>query len=95
MFNYHCWLGVTEPALLQPQCQRLLCSSGFTIINFTEHYFTPYGYTALWLLAESHAALHTFPEQQRSYLELSSCVESLYLRFRQQLLAEDSLRLLE
>ena len=47
-----------------------------------EHYFTPYGYTALFLLAESHFALHTFPEENKTYIELSSCVKKgFYYRF--------------
>ncbi|MFT7680883.1 MAG: S-adenosylmethionine decarboxylase [Moritella dasanensis] len=55
--------------------------AGFTVLNFVEHYFQPQGYTALWLLAESHAAVHTFPEQGKSYVELSSCSASLLARF--------------
>ena len=30
-------------------------------------------YTKLWLLGESHLALHTFPEENKDYVELSSC----------------------
>lgn len=59
----------------------MLLGAGFTILNFVEHHFQPQGYTALWLLAESHCALHTFPEEERSYIELSSCNGDLYVNF--------------
>ena len=39
------------------------------------------GYSALWLLAESHFAVHTFPEERKSYIELSSCVEDKFYKF--------------
>lgn len=41
-----------------------------------EQHFPNGGYTALWLLAESHLAVHTFPESKATYLELSGCNES-------------------
>lgn len=59
----------------------MLATSGHTILNFVEHHFEPQGYTALWLLGESHLAIHTFPEHGRSYVELSSCMFPLYRRF--------------
>lgn len=36
-------------------------------------WFTEEGYTAIWLLGESHFAIHTFPEQGKTYIELTSC----------------------
>lgn len=41
---------------------RDLKKAGFAILRFMDWEFTPQGYTALWLLAESHFAVHTFPE---------------------------------
>lgn len=46
-----------------------------------EHHFEPQGYTAVWLLAESHCALHTFPEENKAYVELSSCNIDMYTDF--------------
>ena len=42
----------------------------------------PEGYTALWLLGESHFAIHTFPEEQKTYIELSSCNLEYYEFFK-------------
>jgi len=59
-----------------------LKKSGFNVISFQEHNFDPVGYTALWLLGESHFALHTFPEENSYYIELSSCNESFLIKFQ-------------
>ncbi len=59
----------------------ILRRSGFNVLNVSEHHFQPQGYTALWLLCESHFAVHTFPEFGRSYIELSSCNLEYYQNF--------------
>lgn len=66
---------------LKASLEDLVEKSGFTILNFMEHTFEPQGFTAIWLLAESHCALHTFPEANKSYIELSSCNLEMYESF--------------
>lgn len=79
--NYTTWIEGSDGQDLKEQIESLLTKSGFTILNFMEHHFDPQGYTAVWLLAESHCALHTFPEENKSYIELSSCNTYLYVEF--------------
>ncbi len=55
---------------VSPRSQR---RAACRVVGFSEVCFQPHGYTAVWLLAESHFALHTFPEEGRTYCELSSC----------------------
>jgi S-adenosylmethionine/arginine decarboxylase-like enzyme len=81
IWNKNGWLNETDPTKLKNNFSELLGLSGFEILNFVEHYFEPQGYTALWLLGESHLAIHTFPEEQKSYIELSSCNEDYYMYF--------------
>ena len=66
---------------LKTDVESLIITSGFPVLKFVEHVFDPQGYTALWLLAESHCALHTFPEEQKAYLEISSCNSDMYVNF--------------
>ena len=61
--------------------ENMLIRSGFTIINKIEHFFPHQGYTGLWLLAESHFAIHTFPEENKIYVEISSCVKKYFDKF--------------
>ncbi len=71
--NYKTWIRETEPTVLRALMQRWLEQCRFQVLNFTEHFFQPHGYTCLWLLGESHLAVHTFPERERTYVELTSC----------------------
>jgi S-adenosylmethionine/arginine decarboxylase-like enzyme len=81
MFNYQNWIEETNPFELRKKYDSQLKESGFGVLSFVEYNFEPQGYTALWLLSESHFAIHTFPEEGKSYIELSSCIEKQYLRF--------------
>jgi S-adenosylmethionine decarboxylase len=54
IYNLSGWIKETNPHKLKNNYSDLLGLSGFEILNFQEHYFEPIGYTALWLLGESH-----------------------------------------
>lgn len=73
IYNHTFWSNCCEPAILKETYKILLKNSGFSIILFNEHHFPKQGYTCFWLLGESHLAIHTFPESEKSYIELSSC----------------------
>jgi len=81
IYNYRVWVEEVEPSVLKESFDAVLIESGFTVLNFMEHSFEPQGYTAIWLLGESHFALHTFPEENKTYIELSSCNEAMYDSF--------------
>jgi S-adenosylmethionine decarboxylase len=81
MFNYQNWIEETNPFELRKKYDTQLKESGFGVLSFVEYNFEPQGYTALWLLSESHFAIHTFPEEGKSYIELSSCIENQYIKF--------------
>ena len=75
MYNYTAWINEVNPEVLNSTYIEKLTNAGFEILNKVEKHFEPHGYTCLYLLAESHFAVHTFPEQNTTYIELSSCVE--------------------
>tara|TARA_R100001510_G_scaffold57610_1_gene66423 strand:+ start:3867 stop:4151 length:285 start_codon:yes stop_codon:yes gene_type:complete len=81
MHNYSDWVKETSSKKLKSYYNSVLIESGFKILNIIDKHFEPYGYTALFLLAESHFAIHTFPEQKTTYIELSSCVQKPYYKF--------------
>lgn len=85
IFNHTVWVEEIDPEKLAKRFERLLKGSGFQILNFMDHQFHPKGYTAVWLLAESHLAIHSFPEAGKSYVELSSCSEQKLERFKKSL----------
>ncbi len=76
IYNYKVWISEVEPEILVPAMNDILHLADYHVLNFMDHNFTPQGHTSLWLLAESHLAIHTFPEEQKAYIELSSCSEA-------------------
>lgn len=81
MWNFSSWVEQTDPTELLAYYEKALNDSGFGIISKLQHHFDPQGYTVLILLSESHFAAHTFPEQGKTYIELSSCVPGPFRRF--------------
>lgn len=82
LFFYKGWVNITDHTELKVKFEKHLNISGFQILNFVEHHFSPYGYTCLWLLGESHLAIHTFPEFSKTYFELCSCSETKLNHFK-------------
>lgn len=81
IWNNRYWINETDQKKLYKHYKDILLQAGFTIIEETEHFFQPFGYTALFLIAESHFAIHTFPEHSKTYIELSSCNEKKQIEF--------------
>ena len=77
------WIQETDPDILQATYKSRLLESGFRILGELDYHFQPYGYTKIYLLAESHFAIHTFPEENKTYIELSSCNVDKYNKFLQ------------
>lgn len=75
LFNSKCWIDESHPEVLKTSFQEILETCDFEILGFMEHHFSPHGYTCIWLLGESHLAVHTYPEYERAYIELTSCVQ--------------------
>ncbi len=64
-----------------------LCRAGATIVHGVSHAFPGAGLTCVFILAESHAVLHTWPETGTVNIDIFSC--STRLRSRE---AIDELR---
>jgi len=53
--------------------KQVLKKNKFTILKSIYKAFSSQGFTALILLAESHLAIHTYPEYNSIYFNLYSC----------------------
>ena len=58
---------------LMAALKRAAKASGATILNAVEHVFPPNGFTAVLLLSESHASIHTYPEHGACFVDLFTC----------------------
>lgn len=82
VYNYQKWISITDPSILKNEFNELLSYSGYHVLNYIEHMFPNGGYTCLWLLAESHLAIHTFISDNKTYIELSGCNKQMNKKFR-------------
>lgn len=92
IYELSIWVNETTPKKLLKIVDSSLIKSGHSVFKYSEKHFTPMGYTGLWLLGESHAAVHTYPEDQCTYIQLSSCNLELYKTFRRLILAQPNWR---
>jgi len=84
IYNFRAWITPSEPEQIKAYFSNLLEFAGYGVVNFCEHHFIPQGYTSIWLLSESHLAVHTFPEENKTYVELSGCSKEMNDRFTEQ-----------
>ncbi len=57
-------------------CENILKVTKVTVLEKAIHEFKPQGLTAMYLLAESHLSLHTWPELKKIRFDLFSCTMS-------------------
>ena len=74
------WIGCdfSTPSVNQARSLRLMCidaatASGLNIVGDVFHQFQPRGVTDTVLLAESHLAIHTWPEEGFVTVDLYVC----------------------
>ncbi|MDA3890164.1 MAG: S-adenosylmethionine decarboxylase [Salinivirgaceae bacterium] len=84
VYNFQQWINITDADILHKKFSNLLAVSGYRVLNFIEHKFPNGGYTCLWLLAESHLAIHTFITEGKTYIELSGCNKQMNIVFREE-----------
>lgn len=75
IWNYSGWINNIEHQEIESKFRKLLNEAGFTLLGFKDHISETQGYSCIWILGESHFAVHTFPEDGCTYIELSSCNE--------------------
>ncbi|MBD3267145.1 polyamine aminopropyltransferase [bacterium] len=71
----HCDLShLYFPDTIVPSVQQAICKAGLQFIKSAYHSFDEAGYTAVFILAESHVVIHSWPEYERLILiDVSVC----------------------
>ena len=71
---YGCDLHIlNDLELLQNHMREAVIESGATIIDSTFHKFNPHGVSGVIVIAESHMALHTWPEYGYAAIDFFTC----------------------
>ena len=89
VFSLKGWINLIEHDALVECFQKELEQVDFNILNFTQQTFPENGFTAIWLLAESHLAIHSFADSGWTFFELTSCNQSKSEWFKQNILKTD------
>lgn len=66
-------LCVSAPVNVWHIFLTVISKIGMTVLGTSMHQFPGGGMTGLVLLAESHAAIHTWPEKNYAWCELATC----------------------
>jgi len=65
------WLD--DPDALRAVLEGAVRAGPFTLLQLVVQRFQPQGVTACAVVAESHLALHSWPEEGRLFLDIASC----------------------
>lgn len=60
---------------LEQFADKLVESLNLTVVKSVSHSFKPQGRTLIYILSESHLAVHTWPEHKLVHVDLVSCVK--------------------
>jgi S-adenosylmethionine decarboxylase len=67
---------LNDPEQVREALARAVAAGGATLIDICVHQFSPYGVTATATLAESHIAIHTWPEYGYFAADVFFCGET-------------------
>jgi S-adenosylmethionine decarboxylase len=72
-----CKADLDDIATIKRDMARAVESIGATILSVLEHKFEPKGLSIVFLLAESHASIHTYPEHNACFLDIFTCGDTI------------------
>jgi S-adenosylmethionine decarboxylase proenzyme len=64
---------VSKTIHLEKIMKRIAERCGFNVVSQAFHQFDPMGTTGVLVLAESHFSAHTYPENNRVYIDVFCC----------------------
>lgn len=65
--------ALADNAGLKAALESAVRAAGATLLDRVDYAFKPSGMTAVMLLSESHASIHTYPEHQACFVDLFTC----------------------
>lgn len=60
-------------SMLQDMMDEVASQCKFTVVGSTFHQFEPIGATGVLILAESHFSAHTYPEDDKVFVDVFCC----------------------
>lgn len=56
---------------------KIIKELNLKVVHETDYEFTLHGLTKIWVLAQSHMVLHTWPENQAVHIDLMTCSDKI------------------
>lgn len=76
--DFHgCTADLNDPRLVMETLEQACQVARATVVERSGHHFSPYGVTAVVVIAESHLAVHTWPEYGYAAVDLFTCGTSV------------------
>lgn len=64
---------LSSPDLIKTMLDTICQTYNYTILQKSHHIFEPQGFTAIYLLSESHISIHTYPENNYAAIDIYTC----------------------
>lgn len=75
---YHCDHAILNDVdLIEAHMLQAAEVAGATIVEKTFHHFSPHGVSGVVVIAESHLAIHTWPEYGYAAVDLFTCGDTI------------------
>jgi S-adenosylmethionine decarboxylase len=68
-----CKVDLDDAVALKRDMTTAIEAVGASIIGEAESRFNPHGVSIVFLLSESHASIHTYPEHKACFLDIFTC----------------------
>ena len=68
-----CAANLDDLDLVRADMVAAIQAAGATILATSQHRFDPHGLSIVFLLSESHASVHTYPESGSCFLDIFTC----------------------
>lgn len=81
------WVARAEH--LENIMNRIAERCGFHVVARAFHQFEPHGTTGVLVLAESHFSAHTYPEDNKVYLDVFCCASDFDPKFTARVIEEE------
>jgi S-adenosylmethionine decarboxylase len=72
-----CKVDLDDMTAIRNDMLKAIKAVGASIIGEAESKFSPHGVSIVFLLAESHASIHTYPEHDACFLDIFTCGRTL------------------
>jgi S-adenosylmethionine decarboxylase len=84
---------VSRRVHLEKIMKRIAERCGFYVVAQAFHQFEPHGVTGVLVLAESHFSAHTYPEDNKVYLDVFCCSDDFDPELTAQVIEEEFMAL--